>query len=191
LPEKAGSVSGNAHGVTVGRQKPDRRVERTMSAIMRAFIGMVIEGNYRTITIAQIVARADIGKSTFYEHFRTKDEVLLASMGWIFAILAETVDSAAPQAELDDLLRHFWANRRLANVVLAPPLEGKLRRALSNRIDERLTRIDRWRRDPTERRIAAVRIAGGQLALLAAWTKGEISGDVEAISEAVRDAARS
>ena len=32
--------------------------------------------HYRSITVAQIIERADIGRSTFYSHFETKDDLL-------------------------------------------------------------------------------------------------------------------
>lgn len=176
--------------VVRAKKKADRRVERTLSALLQAFVGLVIEENYRAVTIARIVERANVGRSTFYDHFRTKDEILLASMEWMFNILADTTDPANGTVELDDLVRHFWANRQLANVVLAPPIEGKLRRALATRIDERLNSAVQWRNDPTSRKIAAISIAAGQLGLLAAWTRGEVSAEADNISEAIRQVAR-
>lgn len=149
-------------------------------------MGLVTEENYRAVTIARIVERANVGRSTFYDHFRTKDEILLASMEWMFAILADATDQGTAPAELDNLVRHFWANRQLAKIVLAPPVEGKLRRALTARIDERLNNTARWRSDPTGRKIAAVGIAAAQLGLLTAWTRGELSGEAASISGAIR-----
>lgn len=174
----------------IGSRKSDRRVERTQSALLQAFVGLVIEGNYRAITIGHIVDRANVGRSTFYEHFQTKDEILLASMGWMFSILAETIDPDAPPAELDNLVGHFWANRQLANIILAPPIEGKLRRALASRLEDCLGAGSRGRTDPTSIKIAAVRIAAGQLGLLAAWTKGEVSANTASICDAIRHLSR-
>ena len=34
------------------------------------------EQHYSEVTVAQVIKRADIGRSTFYAHFETKDELL-------------------------------------------------------------------------------------------------------------------
>lgn len=164
----------------------DRRVARTVNALRQAFISLMFERNYRTISVADIAQRADVGRSTFYEHFSGKDEVLLKSMDWMFATLADAVLADGPQPTLDNLVAHFWANRRLARVVLAPPIEAKLRRALAVAVEERLSSTA----DPIARKIAAVRIAAAQLGLLEAWTKGELTATAEQIAEAVAAAAR-
>ncbi len=54
----------------------DRRQRKTRKAIYQAFEDLVSEKPYAQVTVAQIIDRADIGRSTFYEHFETKDELL-------------------------------------------------------------------------------------------------------------------
>ncbi len=163
----------------------DRRVARTRQALLQAFVALMFERTYRTISVADIAQRADVGRSTFYEHFSGKDEILLKSMAWMFATLADCVLLETPRAALDGLIAHYWENRRLARVVFAPPIEAKLRRALAAAIEQRLAAPD-----PAARRIAAVRIAAAQLGLIQAWTTGELTASAEQISEAVMAAAR-
>lgn len=52
--------------------KVDRRVRRTRRLLSEAFIELVKEKGYEAITVEDIVARADIGKTTFYVHFKGK-----------------------------------------------------------------------------------------------------------------------
>lgn len=160
--------------------KADRRVERTLRALLQAFVGLVVERPYRTITIAEIAERADVGRSTFYEHFGGKDEILLKSMDWMFAILGDAASAEPDRARLEGLVRHYWDNRKLARIVLAPPIEPKLRRALAAALEARLVGLE-----PLSRRIAAVRIAAGQLGLLEAWIKGEVAAEPARIAEAL------
>ncbi len=169
--------------VIVGKdgRKVDRRAARTIRAILQAYVGLVQERSYAGISVADIAARADVGRSTFYDHFRSKDDVLLASMGWMFAILGDAAGMDAPDAALEGLVAHFWANRRLARAVLAPSMEPKLRRSLADALEARLPDV----RDPAERRLAAVRIAAGQLAMLGAWTRGELTADATQICQAL------
>ena len=56
--------------------KMDRRQRKTRAAIYRAFEELMACQHYSEVTVAQIIDRADIGRSTFYAHFETKDELL-------------------------------------------------------------------------------------------------------------------
>jgi AcrR family transcriptional regulator len=56
----------------------DRRVRRTRKLLREAFIDLVLEKGYEKTTVQDILDRADIGRSTFYSHFRDKEALLLA-----------------------------------------------------------------------------------------------------------------
>lgn len=58
------------------KQTMDRRQRKTRQAIYSAFESLMAHEHYRSITVAQIIERADIGRSTFYAHFETKDDLL-------------------------------------------------------------------------------------------------------------------
>lgn len=58
---------------------PDRRIRRTRTALHRALIELMMQRPYERITVAEVIARADIGRSTFYAHFRDKDDLLVVS----------------------------------------------------------------------------------------------------------------
>jgi len=54
----------------------DRRQRKTRRAIYEAFEDLMSTEHYQQVTVAQIIERADIGRSTFYAHFETKDDLL-------------------------------------------------------------------------------------------------------------------
>jgi AcrR family transcriptional regulator len=54
---------------------PDRRVRRTRAAVRAALTGLIQEKGYESVTVTDIIERADIGRSTFYAHFRDKRDV--------------------------------------------------------------------------------------------------------------------
>jgi len=53
----------------------DRRKQKTLDAIYDAFTSLIGEKDYSSITIQEIIDRANIGRSTFYTHFQTKEEL--------------------------------------------------------------------------------------------------------------------
>ena len=163
----------------------DRRVARTHRMLVEAFIGLLQERSYRHVRIADIVTRADVGRSTFYEHFRDKDEILLASMEWMFAILANAVKPDACRESLVELARHFWSNRSLARTVLVHPVQSKLERALTKAVEDRLAIGN-----VENRRLRSVGIAAGQLSILGAWTRGELPASPGEVADALVGVAR-
>ena len=57
---------------------PDRRVQRTRRLLHKALMSRVLEKKYESITVQEILDRADVGRSTFYTHFQDKDELLVS-----------------------------------------------------------------------------------------------------------------
>jgi AcrR family transcriptional regulator len=116
----------------------DRRTARTRLVLLSAFVALVQERRYEAIRVGDIVDRADVGRSTFYDHFRSKDDLLRQSMDWLLRIFADAAVPGGDETRLAFAVGHFWENRRLARAVLAPPLGASVRRQLEAAIDERL-----------------------------------------------------
>lgn len=58
---------------------PDRRTQRTRRTLARALIALIQEKRYEAITVQDICARANVGRSTFYAHFQDKDDLLASN----------------------------------------------------------------------------------------------------------------
>jgi len=58
--------------------KTDRRVQRTRELLQKALIELISERGYDAITIQEIVARANVGRTTFYLHYSSKDDLFMS-----------------------------------------------------------------------------------------------------------------
>lgn len=69
----------------------ERRKKKTRRAILGAFHQLLGEKRYENITVQEIIDVADVGRSTFYTHFETKDTLLRAMCEDMFAHVLEDV----------------------------------------------------------------------------------------------------
>ena len=136
----------------------DRRQRRTRKAIYEAFEELVSENTYRSVTVAQIIERADVGRSTFYAHFDSKDDLLDQMCDEIFMHVFEGVETDSHTHErleavtlegmLAHLLYHLRDNHRgVCGKLLAegePLFSARFRRQLSDFFAPRLPERSNW-----------------------------------------------
>jgi AcrR family transcriptional regulator len=83
-----------------GTAMGDRRVRRTRQALVDALVELVLEKRYDAITIQNLLDRADVGRATFYAHYRGKDDLLLRSFEGLLEALDRGMDRGAPSRRL-------------------------------------------------------------------------------------------
>ncbi len=54
------------------------RKQQTRELLQKALIALISEREYNTITIQDIVKRAQLGRTTFYQHYTGKDELFIS-----------------------------------------------------------------------------------------------------------------
>lgn len=179
----------------IASERQGRRTKRTRQALLDAFLKLLAERRYKNIRVADIAAKADTGRSTFYEHFKDKNDLLFYSMGYHFDLLANVVSTEADTAALGRLLEHYWENRQLAREVMigpqAPLGSARGARHLAKLIDARLAALLRANKlkPSVPTLLAATQIADGTLAVLRAWLTGEAPCKPDALAKAVHQSA--
>lgn len=98
----------------------DRRQRKTREAIFRALTELLAERRVNQITVGQIIARADVGRATFYAHFETKEQLLQAFCQELFCHIFDSVeeshdhrhifDCTPPQSVFLHLFQHLRKN---------------------------------------------------------------------------------
>jgi AcrR family transcriptional regulator len=74
-------------------QRQDRRSQRTQQALMDALIALLAVKNYDEISINDIVDRANVGRSTFYAHYQTKDDLLKSGFERVLDMLIQHINT--------------------------------------------------------------------------------------------------
>lgn len=88
----------------------DRRVKKTIASLRSALIELILEKHYDSISVQDIIDRADVGRSTFYSHFRDKEDLLIGDWKKFLGLLAAHIDLdpvAAKLAPVDGLMHHL------------------------------------------------------------------------------------
>lgn len=97
-----------------GKENMDRRIQKTKTAILTAFESLLSEKRYEQITVQDIIDTANIGRSTFYAHFETKDDLLKYTCRELFEHIfdehpgsEDSHDFSGEAGTLDAMLKHI------------------------------------------------------------------------------------
>lgn len=102
----------------------ERRRLNTRRLLIQTALQIILEKGYDAISIQDITDRADLGRGTFYIHFKDKEEIIWAAFRDLFQELEkeahQQLDRRMPQVEYYGLLnifRHAGKNRDLYRVI--------------------------------------------------------------------------
>lgn len=158
----------------------DRRVRRTQQLLRQALIDLILEKGYDRTTVQDILDRADVGRSTFYNHYQTKDQLLLSGMDeWHAALTTQlstgpdSGDEPTPLlAPLRPLFEHAAGNHRLFRAMLGSRAFTLATRSGSKLLSDSLTAHLRARlavHDQQRLDMAVAYLVNGLLGLLTWW----------------------
>jgi AcrR family transcriptional regulator len=172
---------GSAAGV------PDRRVRRTRKLLQDAFISLVIEKGYEKTTIQDILDRADVGRSTFYVHYRDKEALLTANFDAMHEQLEHELDQIAATDPVDValpaalLFEHAYRNQRMYRAMCGRQggelVQRHLRRLIGGVLRKRLRPQLQQVGAEVPADVAAEFYTSAALGLLVWWIDKDFCGD--------------
>jgi AcrR family transcriptional regulator len=184
-----GSVAAPAASARV-----DRRVRRTRHALRHALLELILEKGYDRVTVEEIIERADVGRSTFYAHFRDKEDLFLSSfeeeIRQAFSANSTEAEPGSPEASPSLLIfRHAAAHADLYKALVKrrggwPLVRRHLEQVLTDLYEERLGPASHDGVVPA--RAAATFLANGLLGILTWWLDADTPIGAKDLDEVFR-----
>ena len=183
----------------------DRRVGRTKRRLKTALLELVRERGLAAVTIRELTERADVGRSTFYSHFGSKEDLLFDQFdGWILSLAEAPAPAEADAAGAAfrfslPLLRHIGSDRRLFRAVMGSRSGGRVRRRATELVTEVVRRELARRPAPTPvagadaeeaLQARAHAVAGAFVGLASWWMDGSRALPAEAVDAVFQEAVR-
>ncbi len=174
----------------VSHGKKDRRVVRTRDRLGDALVALMREKNFEEITMQEVLNRAGVGRSTFYVHYRDKDDLFLSDVEDFFenCSTALTRRGASPKRLLP--VKEFFTHVREAHEFYTALLRsGKVsdvhalgRGFFARSIEERL-QLAGLKIEPAQRSAQANALAGSFFSLLDWWVDKGMKADPKEMDE--------
>lgn len=159
-------------------KKTDARVRRTRDALGDALVALMHEKPFDTITVQDVLDRANVGRSTFYSHYSDKDDLLMSDAEEFFEAVATMLSARGDKSDrvfpVQEFFGHIIDAKQFVDALMSA---GKFndsmelaRGMFARGIEKRLAELPRGRPIPeSERPVIAFAHAGALLALLTWW----------------------
>lgn len=164
----------------------DRRVARTRAMLQHALISMILKKGYEAITIDDICDAANVGRSTFYAHYTSKDDLKRSGLDHLRRALIDRQKNALAQAGdardrnwsfsltmFEHARDHVDLYRALVGSRGGAVALGAIRQILSDLVRQELAAIaDKSSGDAMPREFVIQYVVGAYMAVLTWWLDG-------------------
>jgi len=177
----------------------DRQVERTKSLILGATLQLLLEKSYESITIQNIIDKANISRATFYNHFENKEDLLIrgiANIPYHHEKPTPDIHSTPIRGDVKlswaDPFQHAQQNQQLHEVMYRRsfdnPILERLKKHFYGRIETALTKsLDARKFKKDELTIFTHFLTGGVLAVIRWWQENKQPYTVEEMDEILQN----
>jgi AcrR family transcriptional regulator len=157
--------------------KIDRRVRATRDGLGDALIALMHEKPFESITVQHVLDRAKVSRSTFYSHYRDKNDLFLSDVEDFFEMMSTTLirrgDTSSRVAPVQEFFSHVADMRQFISSMTGSEKvrdvmelgQGHFARA----IDQRLASLPATRNLGATRRSALAHASAGSLFSLLDW----------------------
>jgi len=196
--DKFGDMSENTKGMpampgTANREvkRVDRRSMRTRRTLSEALVELMLEKRYDTITVQEIIDRANVGRSTFYSHFLDKEDLLQGEVERLVETLVGHMDLSDGGTRIVpslELLRHVHESRALIRALVRggaiEPVLKTMQTQLSRHVESRLARRMAQGTDPSvPLPVVAQHVSGALLTLFQWWLERDMPESPEQLND--------
>ncbi len=186
------------------KNRLDRRVQKTHQLLQEALVALVAEKGYETVTVQEILARANVGRSTFYAHFQDKDQLLHScfdSLNGLFEQHTKRLARAEQTPEGDDnaaptlsLFQFVGQNHRFFKALLGKRGNGIFHKPiydymLAHMNDHLLLLMPHENDDPFRREIVAHYLVSAMMGILGWWVEKDMPCAAEVIDKLLKQLA--
>lgn len=158
--------------------KPDARVQHTRAQLGNALLTLIVEKPINEVTVQDVLDRAGVGRSTFYLHYRDKDDLLISQLEMFLETMSTALsvrkDRSHRVAPVAEMFAHIGNQNRLYRVLsdsghlkdFFDLAQGYFARGIERRLAEsgRLAHLP-----PRELGARAAALSGSLLSLLRWW----------------------
>lgn len=152
----------------------DRRVQKTKQLLSEALVELILEKGYEEVSVADILDRANVGRSTFYAHYENKGQLLLFGHEHLRNLAikegAKEIDFVSFYQHLSD--RHRLAERLLTGSESAGIVTRSLHDILLVGIARLFAAPHRSSSETAMQRLLCEAAAAALVQLMTAWIRG-------------------
>jgi AcrR family transcriptional regulator len=167
----------------------DKRSQSSEYAIKGAFVELVLNRRYDEIKTSDIIKLSGVARSTFYQHYASKEAILVSSLLPPMSCIADAIYSGVQLKSIQYILLHFWEKRSFCRLILQGVPGKAVSECLTELIEQRINKITEGGKSTfiIEPRHVAIQIAEAQLALLRAWLTGKAKCNELSLAKAIKN----
>lgn len=168
----------DAHSAHQAKQKVDRRVLRTRDRLGDALVALIQEKPFDAITVQEVLDRAGVSRSTFYVHYRDKDDLFLSDADEFLEVMTTMLSRRKEKSERVAPVQEFFEHVVHAQQIYKALIEANrihdflelAQGHFARGIEQRLKELPRAQGvAPASRAATAYTLAGALLSLLKWW----------------------
>jgi AcrR family transcriptional regulator len=99
------------------RRHVDERIRRTRARLGSALVALIHEKPFHDVTVQDVLDRASVGRSTFYLHFRDKNDLLLSQLEVFLDMISTTLSNRKEESlrvlPVTEMFSHIGGQNRI------------------------------------------------------------------------------